>query len=1177
MKRESGFTLIEVIVTLVLVGVMAAVAGIGIVSAMKGYVFAKSNTVIAGKAQVALARITRELTDLSDVTTANTAFIVFNEIEAGGSSDTVAIGQNGTQIKIAKGNLGTTPDYTAGDTLVDQVTTLSFAYKKGSDIWTTADDISLLSHIVVSLTMSGAGGGSSVKFNTTVSPRNNGNFGGAPPPTQENKPPGFGCFVATAAYGNPYHPMVLLLKQFRDQYLATWPGGRPLIQFYYKVGPYLAGMIQDKPWASRLARVLLLPFVVIAFLLVYAKGSIPLVILMIIVGIWLIKRYPMRWKFMKKSMAIHDEKGSVLIGLIVTMVIMAALGAALLALTSTSSVNQAYGVMAQKAYYLAESGFRYAGSQFLNVTDSNTNGKNDEQNSKTNDLNGRTLIMAEGSIQLHVIPFHYAASAAAALNATTLSVRFPGGTPASFVIPSTGQIQIKTQTYNATIQKYTTYTNTYSYTNFTTGSGTGTFTLSTGLVRAVPAWTSVTVIAQASSSPATQTITPNSDLTQTANRLTLSRPATGFFMPQYNGEFMIKGDPNKYVYKYAYRIDGTSTTTLYGVSIAQKNANGTEIHTQITVTASSYSIIPKDYFTVVSTGTVGSVSRTMTYITPVDIVASAIGSGDLTTSVDPFTAGTNPGDAASHWYAPISGSYSVSSSVSGGAKSDVNNPTGLAALRMTNSYDYGNWFSKHFSLIAIKWDSTYAYFGGSWYNNSNTLSYDTQVKMKLPQQDNYMAGMVFRLNLGTSGNVSDTSTLGAAFLRGNNGDSGPLLWLDNDGIEDGVVPLENVPMIVLWQKPLGGGSLSAMQWIAYKIIGPTINFNGGQNPFFANGANSYYIRGGASGARAKVISVGTADSGVTGSLDVSSVYSTFQTGEQLFQLINQDPNRLTGPTAQVNGTASSTSVPFNNGRDVKTGNIGILLNDIIVGRSSGAIARVTLVTTTGTGTWKNGSARGTLTITETEGGLFQNNEYLDVYRPSSTSSALFVLYYSLSDILTTSTSNYIKDWSSLVLRITESTADSNPFNGTDVNDIRIYVGDTALHGAPTGSPLDTLRKANLRWSNPPATDDIQWPPDTGWSSALDPTKDYFTLVQGWVMNSALASSFKLTGTTEEPNSTIRTTLFTTNGLTSFTQQEVGLQTAGTDMYNNTYFEDFAVIMLGAGIQENTGFSSPLQY
>lgn len=1173
MKKESGFTLIEVVVTLILVGIMASVAGLGIVTAVKGYLFAKNNTVIAGKAQVALARMTRELTDLRNIdplTNAQAHSIVFDKA----LDTTVAIGQVGTEIKI-----GTT--LANGDVLVDQVTPavelrgLSFDYRKGSDPWTSSDDIALLSHIVITLTMSGAGEGSDFIFSTTVNPRNNGNAGGTPPPA--TPPPaagGGGCFVATAAYGNPYHPMVLLLKQFRDQYLATWPGGRALIQFYYKEGPYLAEMIHDKPWASGLARVLLLPFVGLSFLLVYAKGSIPLVILIIIACTWLIKRYPRRSIFMKKSMAIHNEKGSVLIGLIVTMVIMAFLGAALVSLTSTSGLNQAYGSLSQKAYYLAEAGFAYAGSEFKNVVDVNSplNGKNDEQNSKANDLNGRTLTMAEGSIKLNVTPFHYAASAAAAAGINTLSVVFPGGTPSGFAIPSTGSIQIKTQTWDSATSRYiTSYTDTYTYTTGCdlvtgcTGSTAVTFTLpSPGLLRAVPAWKSVAVIAHPSSNP--PDIIPNTNPALTNNRLTLTKPTAGFFMPERNGKFMIQY--NQVVYKYDYRVDGTSTTTLYGVS----NSKTPTDHTSFNVTTASV-IIPNDFFTIASTGAAGNVSRTITYITPIDTIASPNVSGQKTTSADPFTAGVNPGAAGSNWYAATAGTYSVATSVSGGSK--TGDTTGVAALRLTDSYNYGGTGcgggnDMYFSLIALKWGQDYANFYASWLSHAQTLSYDAQVKMKLPQQDYYMAGMMFRLNLGTT-DINGVSGLGVAFLRGSDATQ------DEDGIETGVVPVANVPVIVLWQKNTGGG-LSSMQWIAYKIISGTIFFNDG-NSSLVNGQIDCYIRGGSSsGPRARVASVITTDGGVTGSLDVSSLYSTFTANEELLQFIKQP----TTTTARVT-SVSSTSIGFDRGRT------GIVAGDIIRGRSSNANAIVTAVTQTGgdwNGSTNNSRARGTISITQLQG-TFTINESLDVYRPNASHSAHFVSYTAPGNTLTTGT-EYIKEWSTLLLRIEEKLADSAPFNGQYVNDIKIYIGDTETHGtqAQMGSPLDALTYANQRWSNPPATGDVQWPPDAGWKpippatdiSAENISKDHFTLVQGWVINPAFASTFALRpATAEEPYSTIRTNTFTTHGLSSFVQQEIGLQSAAAGMDNNTYFDDFGVQMEGGVTGSDNGFSTPLQY
>ena len=43
------------------------------------------------------------------------------------------------------------------------------------------------------------------------------------------------CFIATAAFGSPLHPLVNLLREFRNDYLLTWSGGRKLVKWYYKM------------------------------------------------------------------------------------------------------------------------------------------------------------------------------------------------------------------------------------------------------------------------------------------------------------------------------------------------------------------------------------------------------------------------------------------------------------------------------------------------------------------------------------------------------------------------------------------------------------------------------------------------------------------------------------------------------------------------------------------------------------------------------------------------------------------------------------------------------------------------------------------------------------------------------------------------------------------------------
>ncbi len=65
LKQEAGFTLIEIVVTLVLVGILSVFAGLFMTTFLNGYFTVKNNSDTAMKAQMALDRISLELQDIS--------------------------------------------------------------------------------------------------------------------------------------------------------------------------------------------------------------------------------------------------------------------------------------------------------------------------------------------------------------------------------------------------------------------------------------------------------------------------------------------------------------------------------------------------------------------------------------------------------------------------------------------------------------------------------------------------------------------------------------------------------------------------------------------------------------------------------------------------------------------------------------------------------------------------------------------------------------------------------------------------------------------------------------------------------------------------------------------------------------------------------------------------------
>jgi len=151
MLNENGFTLIEVIVSLVLVGILATIVGLGLVQITKGYVFAKQNSETVQKAQIAMTRIVKELgaaTIINSTTTAPSVNYTRPESATSTTLVTNNIMLSGSTVKIGSPGSETT--------LIDNVTAFTLTYYDGYVAGLTTTAAANIRRIDVTLSLTGA-------------------------------------------------------------------------------------------------------------------------------------------------------------------------------------------------------------------------------------------------------------------------------------------------------------------------------------------------------------------------------------------------------------------------------------------------------------------------------------------------------------------------------------------------------------------------------------------------------------------------------------------------------------------------------------------------------------------------------------------------------------------------------------------------------------------------------------------------------------------------------------------------------------------------------------------------------------------------------------------------------------------------------------------------------------
>lgn len=521
----AGFTLMEVIVSLVLAGILASIAGMGIVAAISGYAVVRENVGLSQKIQLAATRIQRELLELTDIDDRDDTrpYIVY--FSATGQRQAIAKVDDTIRLYVDPSVLSDAYLENNGDILTDHVASFTLNYLQGASNWTGAD-IRELSTIDFSLNLFRTEvAGSSVTLTTRVHLRNNDNYGGSAAPLVIDPPTGdqYGCFISAAGSGS-FDNSLPRLPRFIGWALV-------LIALLGVAGRLYKPADKYHP---------------IWFIFLHFRGG---------GNAKRIEPFP-------DCRSYRQHGGSALIGIIVTILVFAGLGAAIVPMISSSQLHRTAAGRSDQAYYLAESGLRYAASQYLNATGETA------QFTALDNLHGivHRLQGNQGQFTVSVNPYYFLVDVDPA-NTTTLTTRIYGALAPLYTLPGGGgRLSIEDTIYT-----------------FNSASIAGqniTFNMSASL--AIPADTPVYPIAEA----LVQTVKEGEDLSLS--------PGSGDMFPDRNGAFVLNGET------YTYRENNRDTNTLVGI----KRTDGASFADVDLIVAENIRL--KKFVRVTSTGAVGS-------------------------------------------------------------------------------------------------------------------------------------------------------------------------------------------------------------------------------------------------------------------------------------------------------------------------------------------------------------------------------------------------------------------------------------------------------------------------------------------------------------------------------------------------------------------------------------------
>ena len=175
-KDNAGFTLVEIIVSLTLIGIIASFTLFFTISGVEGYIFSLQNTALSRKANLAMARIVKEFnSEMKEIELATSGSVKYVYQYNPRYYRYLALVGTGArkEVKLVAGdNSLSAPDSATPEILIDQVKSFELEFKKCDDsAWIVGDDRDDLCKIGITLELFiSPGEDETISFETTVNP-----------------------------------------------------------------------------------------------------------------------------------------------------------------------------------------------------------------------------------------------------------------------------------------------------------------------------------------------------------------------------------------------------------------------------------------------------------------------------------------------------------------------------------------------------------------------------------------------------------------------------------------------------------------------------------------------------------------------------------------------------------------------------------------------------------------------------------------------------------------------------------------------------------------------------------------------------------------------------------------------------------------------------------------------